>query len=320
MSQKPPRVTVLMPAYNAVKYIGEAIRSVLAQSFTDFELLIINDGSTDNTKDIVKKFTDPRIRIIDNEGKGISMALNTGLQAANGFYIARFDADDICMPKRLERQVRFLDVSPDYILIGTDAEYIKENGDHLFDFHCMSYSYDDIIQRIYQHCPFIHSSVMYRKDEIIKAGGYSLHAHNFEDYLLWVTLVKAGKCCNLPDALIKVRFNPGSVTIDEKWRGENFRKLKRDIIKRGSITEKEGNKLLSIIKRQEVRKIKESSYHALCSKKFLLDNYQPVKARWHAGRAIYINPLRLDNYALLVTSYFPSKWIKWLKQRNKPNI
>jgi hypothetical protein len=224
------------------------------------------------------------------------------------------------MKKRLERQVHFLDVNPDYILIGTDAEYIKENGDHLFDFHCMSYAYDDIIERLYQYCPFIHSSVMYRKDEVLKVGGYPQYAHNFEDYLLWVNLVKAGKCCNLPDALIKVRFNPGSVTIDEKWRGERFRKLKSEIIKRGSITEKEGNKLLRIIKSQEIRRIKESSYHALCCKKFLLNNYQPAKARWHAGRAIYINPLRLDNYALLVTSYFPSKWIKWLKQRNKVNV
>ena len=320
MNVKSPKVTVLMPAYNAEKYISEAIQSVLDQSFSDFELLIINDRSTDKTKDVIKKFSDNRIKIIDHEGKGISSALNAGLKLAKGYYIARFDADDVCIKKRLERQVNFLDANHDYILIGTDAEYIKENGDHLFDFHCVSYSYDDIIMRLHQYCPFIHSSVMYKKNDVIKAGGYSMHAHNFEDYLLWVKIVKAGKCCNLPDALIKVRFNPASVTIDEKWRGERFRKLKKEIISRGVITEKEGNKLLSIIKSQEVKRIKESSYHALCCKKFLLNNYQPLKARWHAGKAIYINPFRLDNYALFVTSYFPSKWIKWLKQRKSFHI
>ena len=320
MNGELPKVTVLMPAYNAGKYIGEAIQSILDQTFSNFELLIINDNSTDNTKEVIKKFTDCRIRTIDHVGKGISSALNAGLKEAKGYYIARFDADDVCLKKRLERQVNFLDANADYILIGTDAEYIKENGDHLFDFHCVSYCYSDILQRLYQQCPFIHSSVMYKKEKVLQAGCYSEHAHNFEDYLLWITLVKAGKCCNLPDPLIKVRFNPASVTIDEKWRGERFRKLKKEIIKRGIITEKEGNKLLSIIKSQEIKRIKESSYHALCCKKFLLDNYQPAKARWHAGKAIYINPLRLDNYALLVTSYFPFKWIKWLKQRNNINV
>jgi glycosyltransferase involved in cell wall biosynthesis len=320
MNLDKPRVTVLMPAYNAAKYIGEAIASVLNQTFADFELLIVNDGSTDNTIDIIRGFEDSRIRVIGLEGKGVSMALNAGLHAAKGSYIARFDADDICLPKRLQRQVHFLDANPSYILIGTDAEYIVETGEHLFDFRCVSYSYDDILQRLYQHCPFIHSSVMYRKEEVLKVGGYSPYAHNFEHYLLWVNLVKAGKCCNLPDPLIKVRFNSGSVTIDEKWRGDNFRKLKQQIIMRGYITELEGMKLESIIKKQEIRKIKESSYHALCCKKFLIDNYQPTKARWHASKAIRINPNRLDNYGLLITSYLPSKWIKWLRHRIPVNL
>jgi glycosyltransferase involved in cell wall biosynthesis len=318
MNPKPPRVTVLMPAYNAGKYIGEAIQSILDQSFQDFEILIIDDGSTDNTRDIIKSFKDLRIRIIEQQVcKGVSRSLNAGLQAAKGRYIARFDADDICFPKRLERQVHFLDTRPDYILIGTDAEYISENGDHLFNFHCRGYSYEEILEELYQYCPFIHSSVMYRKEEVLKTGGYPVNAHNFEDYLLWANLVRRGKCGNLPDPLIKVRFNPGSVTIDEKWRGEGFRKLKREIIKRGSITEKEGNKLLAIIKKQEKKRIKESAYHALCSKKFLLDNYQPGKAHWHARKAIYINPWRLDNYALFITSYFPLKWIKWIKEQSQ---
>jgi len=121
-----------------------------------------------------------------------------------------------------------------------------------------------------------------------------------------------------PETLIKVRFNPNSVTIDEKWRGDRFRKLKRAIIKKGSITAEEGNELLAIIKSQDVKKIKQGSYHALCGKKFLTDNYQPVKAREHIKEAIRLNPLRLDNYALFIASWLPEKMIRWLHQK-KPN-
>ena len=98
MSLNNPTITVLMPAYNAGNYIGEAIASVLAQTFTDFELLIINDGSTDQTTAIIRQFNDPRIVIINQENTGVAAALNTGLQHARAGYIARFDADDVCYP------------------------------------------------------------------------------------------------------------------------------------------------------------------------------------------------------------------------------
>src|ERR1700754_2088364 len=93
-----PKITVLMPAYNAGKYIGEAIESVLEQTFTDFELLIVNDGSTDNTAAIIQSFTDPRIVLIQQPNLGVAAALNNGLKHARAEYIARFDADDICYP------------------------------------------------------------------------------------------------------------------------------------------------------------------------------------------------------------------------------
>jgi glycosyltransferase involved in cell wall biosynthesis len=180
MTGHKPKVTVLMPAYNAANYIGEAIDSVLQQTFTDFELLIINDGSTDNTKQVIESYDDNRIILIGHlVNHGIAAALNTGLSKANGEYIARFDADDICVPERLQEQVSFLDNHPDYVLTGSDAEYISENGEHLFYFKSLGHIHEQLLYKIYSHCPFIHSSVMYRKDPVIEAGGYSLHAHNF---------------------------------------------------------------------------------------------------------------------------------------------
>src|ERR1700749_3368895 len=97
-----PKITVLLPAYNAEKYIAKAICSVLAQTFTDFELLIINDGSTDDTEKIIRSFDDSRIVVINQENKGVSAGLNVGLAHARAPYVARFDADDICMPNRLK--------------------------------------------------------------------------------------------------------------------------------------------------------------------------------------------------------------------------
>jgi len=310
MNNSEVKISVVMPAYNAGKYIREAVNSVLNQTFSGFELIIINDGSTDNTQEVISSFTDPRIILINHEvNKGIASALNTGLLHAKSEYIARFDADDLCFPERLAIQFDFLQTHPDYILTGGDAEYISENGEHLFHFKCIGHTNEQISKKINNYCPFIHSSVMYRKDAVLRAGGYSLYAHNFEDYFLWVRLHRYGKFYNLRQQLIKVRFNPYSSTIDEKIRGRRFRKLKREIILRGVITKQEGDILYTIIKGQDVKKIKESAYYSLCGKKYLVNNHQPKKARASLSKAIRIHPLRLDNYGLYMLSYFPAPFI-----------
>ncbi|MCC8427146.1 glycosyltransferase [Mucilaginibacter sp. UR6-11] len=307
-----PNITVLMPAYNAEKYIGEAITSVLQQTYTDFELVIVNDGSTDGTVAIINSFNDERIVLINQSNRGVADALNTGLKYARAPYIARFDADDICYPYRLEKQIRFLQDNPEYILVGSEAKYILENGDFLFDFHCIAYSHEQIMAKLYFYCPFVHPAVMYKKAAVLNAGGYPTHAHNFEDYLLWTNLVNQGLFCNLTEPLIKYRLNSSSVTIDEKWRGRRFRELKRGIVLRGSITAAEGNELLAIIRDQDVRKIKEGAYNSLCGKKFLTANHQPERARNYFNKAIKIYPLRFENYLLYLLSYFPESIITWL--------
>jgi glycosyltransferase involved in cell wall biosynthesis len=309
------KISIVMPAFNAGRYIREAIVSVLCQTFTDFELIIINDGSTDHTSDIIASFTDKRIYEIKNPHQGVAASLNTGLAHAQGKYIARFDADDICHPQRLETQFNFLEQHPDYVLVGSDAEYMMEDGEHLFRFFCAAHTDNEIRQQVYISCPFIHSAVMYNREAVIKAGGYPVHAHNFEDYLLWTQLLSQGKLRNLPEPLLKVRFNASSVTIDEKWRGSRFRILKRNIIKKGSVSKEEGDELLAIIREQDNHAVKEGAYHALCGKKFLVNNYQPLRARKHIRFAIQHNPLRFDNYTLLAASYLPHAFITWLHSK-----
>ena len=118
-----PKLSVIMPAYNAEKYIGEAIESILNQTFTDFEFIIIDDGSSDHTADIIKGFHDERIRFIQNEkNSGVANTLNKGLELSQGEYIARMDADDISLPARFEKQVAFMEANPDVAVVGCGIE------------------------------------------------------------------------------------------------------------------------------------------------------------------------------------------------------
>jgi glycosyltransferase involved in cell wall biosynthesis len=307
-----PKVTVLMPAYNAGKYIGEAIASVLEQSFTDFELLIINDGSTDDTEKIIRSFKDPRIVLMSQENKGVSAALNLGLSYARANYIARFDADDICLPNRLKVQYEFITTYPEYSIIGSAVEYMDADGHYIFTHHPEGHLNEEIQQLKYTICPFIHSSVFYKKDAVVNNGGYNEHAYTYEDHFLWVNILKNEKACNLSQALIKVRLNPESITIDERWRTRKFRSIKYATLKNKNITEAEGNELYQIGGKQYSPKIKQGAYYALCGKKFLLNNYQPEKARLNMIRAISLHPLRLDNYLIYTVSYLPERFITWL--------
>lgn len=313
-----PKVTVLMPAYNAGKYIGEAITSVLEQSFTDFELLIINDGSTDETVNIVRSFNDPRIILINQDNKGIASALNVGLNYARSPYIARFDADDVCYPNRLRAQYDFITAYPEYSVIGSAADYVDAEGHFIFTHHPAGHLNEEIQQLKFSVCPFIHSSVFYKKEVIVNNGGYNEHAYTYEDHFLWVNILKNEKACNLSQALIKVRLNPESITIDEKWHSRRFRSIKYSTLKKRAITEAEGQELYQISGKHYSPKIKEGAYYALCGKKFLLNNYQPEKARTNVVRAISLHPFRLDNYLLYTVSYFPEKFINWLHKIN-PN-
>jgi glycosyltransferase involved in cell wall biosynthesis len=308
---KDPKITVLMPAYNAGKYIAEAITSVLKQSFRDFELLIVNDGSTDNTVKIIESFHDERIVLIHQQNKGIASALNSGLARSRAAYIARFDADDICNPDRLRIQYDFITAYPEYHIIGSAADYMDVDGSYIFTQHPAAHLDEEIQTLKYTVCPFIHSSVFYRKEVIVSNGGYNEHAYTFEDHFLWVNILKNAKACNLSQALIKVRLNPESITIDEKWRTRKFREIKYGSLRRQSITEAEGIELQEIGEKQYLPKIKEGAYYALCCKKFLVNNYQPEKARWHVMKAISIHPFRMDNYLLFVISYLPENLIRW---------
>lgn len=311
------KITVLMPVYNGADYITEAIRSVLNQTFNAFELLILDDGSTDDTVAEIKKFNDPRIRLLECEHRGFAGTLNHGLLEARAGLIARFDADDVCKPERLATQFEFMQTHPDHVLIGSEEDYIDRNGDYLFTLTCPGYTDAELRSLDPELCPFSHTSVLFRKEVVLKAGGYYHRGHSFEDHMLWLKVIQMGKVANLPVSLVKYRFNPGSMTIDEKWRGKRFLRLKANLLHRGFATEEEHLELTAIMQSQDLRPIKEGAYYALCGKKFLFNNYKPGKARAHLASAIRSRPSRMDNYALYLLSFFPQSFLSWLYGRNK---
>ncbi|MEP6673913.1 MAG: glycosyltransferase [Ferruginibacter sp.] len=315
MLQPDPTITVLMPAYNAEKYIRIAIDSVLNQTYTDFELLIINDGSTDQTEKIIHSYTDGRIRLINQSNQGIAAALNMGLLNARAELIARFDADDICAPERLEMQHAFLATHPDYMLVGADADYIDMYGEYVFTHQMPAHSNEAIQQLYFSKCPFIHSAVLFRKKAVMQSGGYDTHAYAFEDHLLWSKLLRHGKVCNLPQTLISVRLNPESISVDEKWRTKRFLEIKTAALQKNNITEAEGKEIQHILKNQNNRKIKQGSYYSLLGKKYLWNNHQPVKARMNLAKAIRIHPGRMDSYFMMMLSFFPKSFVNWLYQK-----
>lgn len=241
-----PHITVLMPVYNAERYIYEAVASVLQQTFENFELLIINDGSTDDTLAIIGQFTDSRIVVHSQPNQGVAVALNNGLRLARAPYIVRFDADDICYADRLQVQYDFMEANPDYTIIGSAADYIDADGSYLFTHKPAAFTNEELQGLSYYICPFIHSTICYRRDAILKKGGYNELAHTFEDHFLWACILSREKACNMPQPLIKVRLNPESVTIDERWHTSAFLSIKKSALKNRSITYADGVQLKEI--------------------------------------------------------------------------
>ncbi len=302
------KITVLMPCYNAADYIAEAIQSVLAQTFPHFELLIINDGSTDNTTAIIQSFADERIVLIEQEQQGVAAALNNGLQHARAPYIARFDADDSCFPNRLEEQYRFMLAHPACIVVGSAAYYVDHAGNYIFTHLPIAKTNKEIQELAYTVCPFIHASVLYRK-EVIESIGYNVHAHSFEDHLLWQQLKSKGEMYNLPFPLLSVRLNPGSLTMDERKRPAEFHQIKNNMLQSRKADKVQGDRLLALIRQQNNAAVKEGAYHSLLAKKFLWNNYNPLKARQNIKKAISLNDFDVKDYLLWLVSFLPKKMI-----------
>ena len=211
-----PLISVLLTVYNAAPYIAEAIDSILGQTYRHFELIVINDGSTDGSDRIIRSIKDPRIRMIDQPNRGLSMSLNRAIAMARGDYVARQDADDIALPRRLERQVEFVQSRPKVGIVGTWAEvrsdtptadkvYAPSIESHLLKFDLL---FDN---------PFVHSSMMIKREALDRVGTYSEEKDiKAEDYELWSRVARQYEIANIPEALQIYRDVPNSKLKNER--------------------------------------------------------------------------------------------------------
>ena len=213
MSPMPPSVSVLLAAYNAEPYIAEAVESVLAQTFSDFELIVVNDGSTDRTADIVRSYSDPRLIILDNDcNLGLTPSLNRGLAAARGDFIARLDADDLATPERLQRQVAFLNTRTDVVLVGANVRVI-DSGGAVLGTYTHPEAHSAIRWVLLFDCPFTHSTVMWRREPVARhIGNYDLAFQYAMDWELWSRVASRFRVANIPEVLAAYRLGPHSMT------------------------------------------------------------------------------------------------------------
>lgn len=201
-----PKVSVILPVYNGEKYLEEAIESILNQTVKDFEFIIINDGSTDSSEEIILSYTDKRIKYFRHENIGLAATLNKGIELSEGIYIARQDQDDISLPKRLEKQITFMENNPSVGLLGAWAKIIDENnnkrGSHRHPTH------DKLLKNfLLFNNPFVHSSVIIRKNVLMKTGFYTTNPDRQppEDYELWSRISRVAEIANIPLELICYR-------------------------------------------------------------------------------------------------------------------
>ena len=208
-----PRISVVMPVWNGEKYLAEAIDGILHQTFRDFEFIIVDDGSTDATPEILKSCSDPRLRLHRLDHAGIVKALNHGVSQARAEWIARQDADDISLPGRLEAQWKALNSNPNAILAHTHVEWIGEDGHNLGSKGArFPRTRAFLALKLCFQCPIVHSTVMFNKQVFDKVDGYRPEERHAEDYSLWGRMLERGEFIGLPERLIKFRIHPLSVS------------------------------------------------------------------------------------------------------------
>ncbi len=217
-----PAVSVLMAVYNGAPWVADAARSVLAQTLGDLELVVVDDGSTDATGDVLAGVGDSRLRVERREHEGLTRALNHGLRVARAPLVARLDADDIALPERLARQVAFLETHPEIGVLGSAAREVNGDGREV---RVVRPPEDDgaLRRALIRRNPMLHSTVTMRRHIVEAVGGYDPRFAVAQDYDLWMRLAGVTRLANLSEALVVRRLLAGRVSVardTERLRAE----------------------------------------------------------------------------------------------------
>ena len=212
-----PKISVVMPIYNEERFLDESMQSVLNQTFKDFEFIIINNCSEDNSLNIIKSYKDKRITFINNKKNlGTSKSINKGLKIARGKYIAIFCGDDVSHPKRLSVEFNYLENNPHIFLVGSSAVYINEHGKEIRRFRKYD-NYKMLAWRLRKSCSIVLPSIMFRNEDIPSNSD----KEDWDDYNFYFELLKKGKnLTNLPDFLVKHRVHTNSASVYDRKKYE----------------------------------------------------------------------------------------------------
>ncbi len=227
---KTPELSIIMPVYNAAKYLAEAVESLLVQSFSDFELIIIDDASTDGSSEIAEMYDDGRIKLFHNEkNSGIVFSRNRGLSEATGDFIAPFDADDVALPGKFAKQIRFLKRNPGYGMVGSWVKFINGNGETMKGKWKLPAKPEKIPAIMLFRNYFVQSTVVIRR-EALPPEGYRKGYDVVEDYKMWIEIAAKHKVWNLPEYLVNYRVHDQSATNSDSRRlTEQDRLIYRDL-------------------------------------------------------------------------------------------
>lgn len=241
------KISVILPVYNSEEYINESITSILNQTYENFELIIIDDGSTDNSKEICKNLSkkDNRIIFLDNDHVGLTKSLNKALEIAKGKYVARQDADDVSLPNRFERQIKWFLKDKRRVLCGTNCKILTQNNKYKNN-RSLKFTSNGIRKKLqYSNC-FVHSSTMFLRESAQKLGNYDENLKFAQDYDLWWKLSTQGEVGNLNEKLLILRNRINSISV----KNENNQTL--DFIKSSIKFYAYNKKILSINDHKEI--------------------------------------------------------------------
>lgn len=298
-----PKVSVIMPVYNAERYLREAVESILNQTYRDFELLLFDDGSTDNSKDIINLLAtrDDRIVVFSRGNKGLVATLNEMIKSSKGEFIARMDADDISLPKRLELQTSFLEKNIDIVAVGGLSILINERTQKITPLQQpLDHNAIDSANLI-GHCSIVHPSAMIRKDALLAVGSYRIEFPQAQDLDLWLRMAEVGRLANLPDPILLFRIHSESIS---ERHGDAQKNLAR-------LACSEACNRRGITREFESAEHWRPSTELSSQLKFLIqygwsawqNNYRDAWAHY-AWRAIKLSPFELKPWKLLIFGYF----------------
>jgi glycosyltransferase involved in cell wall biosynthesis len=304
-----PLISIILPVYNGQEFLKKTISSVLNQSFNNFEFLIIDDHSSDNSLNIINSFQDSRIKLIkNNSNQGQILTENKGLNIAKGKYIARIDQDDIFLPKKLEKQINFLEKNPKITGIGTWAIHINEK-DKIIKKIKTPTSNKEIIKVLLYNNPIFHPSVMFRKKEILELGSYNHKKKYTEDYALWCQLLTSGyKLSNIPEYLTQYRIH------NQQCSSNNKAIVKKNVLETRAIflkkifQEFKSNKKIILTDCSD-KQLQEIAYY--CAENFI------IKKDW-AKANFMIKNIKYKHFLFKIFFYFNKNiLIKYLRTKNK---